>query len=320
MSEFREGQRWISEPEPELGLGTIVKAADDRVHVLYPATDELRVYAEENAPVRRVTFRAGEEVEDHDGTKRVIESVRDADGVLTYCGAGWELPEAQLSDRISFHGPEDRLRGGHFDDAMTFDLRCRALEMMHCWRQSPVRGFIGGRIELIPHQLYIAHEVSNRLAPRVLLADEVGLGKTIEAGLIVHRQLIIGSAARVLILVPETLLHQWFVEMLRKFNLWMNIFDEERCTAIEASNPDANPFLDDQLILCSLDFLSAHPERAEQAEAAGWDLLVVDEALHLEWSKERAGARRRARTTRRGASSPLPTASWTASAASRTNS
>ncbi|MCH2379475.1 MAG: RNA polymerase-associated protein RapA, partial [Pedosphaera sp.] len=288
MSEFREGQRWISEPEPELGLGTIVKAADDRVHVLYPATDELRVYAEENAPVRRVTFRAGEEVEDHDGTKRVIESVRDADGVLTYCGAGWELPEAQLSDRISFHGPEDRLRGGHFDDATTFDLRCRALEMMHCWRQSPVRGFIGGRIELIPHQLYIAHEVSNRLAPRVLLADEVGLGKTIEAGLIVHRQLIIGSAARVLILVPETLVHQWFVEMLRKFNLWMNIFDEERCTAIEASNPDANPFLDDQLILCSLDFLSAHPERAEQAEAAGWDLLVVDEAHHLEWSEENA--------------------------------
>ena len=160
MSTFRIGQRWISEPEPELGLGTIVKAADDRVHVLYPATDELRVYAEENAPVRRVTFRAGEEVEDHDGTKRVIESVRDADGVLTYCGAGWELPEAQLSDRISFHGPEDRLRGGHFDDATTFELRCRALEMMHCWRQSPVRGFIGGRIELIPHQLYIAHEVS----------------------------------------------------------------------------------------------------------------------------------------------------------------
>ena len=78
MSTFRIGQRWISEPEPELGLGTIVKAADDRVHVLYPATDELRVYAEENAPVRRVTFRAGEEVEYHAGTKRVIEAVRES--------------------------------------------------------------------------------------------------------------------------------------------------------------------------------------------------------------------------------------------------
>ena len=100
MSTFRIGQRWISEPEPELGLGTIVKAADDRVHVLYPATDELRMYAEENAPVRRVTFRAGEEVESHDGTKHIIESVHDVDGVLTYCGADWELPEAQLSDHI----------------------------------------------------------------------------------------------------------------------------------------------------------------------------------------------------------------------------
>ena len=286
MRNFQIGQRWISEMEPELGLGTAIQVTDGKVHVIFPATGETRVYAKESAPLRRVTFRVGEEIEDHEGNQRVIESIRDEISVLTYCGEDWELPESQLSDRISVHGPEDRLRGGHFDDASVHALRCRALEMMHKWRQSPVRGFIGGRIDLIPHQLYIAGEVGNRLAPRVLLADEVGLGKTIEAGLITHRQLLTGRASRVLVLVPESLVHQWFVEMLRKFNLWMNIFDEERCTAIEASNPDTNPFLDDQIILCSIDFLTANPERVEQAKEADWDLLVVDEAHHLEWSEK----------------------------------
>ena len=285
MSTFAIGQRWISEPEPELGLGTIMETGEGRVQVLYPATGEVRVYTEENAPLRRVTFRVGESIEDHEGNARTVESVTETNSAIVYRGADWELPEAQLNDRLSVHGPMDRLRGGHVDDAAVFALRQWALEQMHRWRQSPVRGFVGGRIDLISHQLYIAREVGNRLSPRVLLADEVGLGKTIEAGLIVHRQLVTGRAARVLILVPESLVHQWFVELLRKFNLWVHIFDEERCAAIEKGLPEANPFLDDQVILCSIDFLAAHPERAEQAKEAGWDLLVVDEAHHLKWSE-----------------------------------
>jgi SNF2 family DNA or RNA helicase len=68
---------------------------------------------------------------------------------------------------------------------------------------------------VIPHQFFILHEVASRQAPRVLLADEVGLGKTIEACLIIQRLLAVGKAQRVLILVPETLVHQWFVELLR---------------------------------------------------------------------------------------------------------
>ena len=268
MNTFAIGQRWISEPEPELGLGTVMETGDGRVQMLYPATGEVRVYTAENAPLRRVTFRVGESIEDHEGNNRTIESIDEVDSVLTYRGTDWELPEAQLNDRLSVHGPMDRLRGGHVDDAALFALRRNALEMMHHWRQSPVRGFVGGRIDLIPHQLYIAKEVGDRLAPRVLLADEVGLGKTIEAGLILHRLLVTGRAKRVLILVPDSLVHQWFVELLRKFNLWAHIFDEERCAAIEKGLPDENPFLDDQLVLCSIDFLAAHPERAEQAKEA----------------------------------------------------
>lgn len=148
-----------------------------------------------------------------------------------------------------------------------------------------MRGLCGMRAGLIPHQLYIAHEVGRRHAPRVLLADEVGLGKTIEAGMIIHQQVLAGRAERILIVVPETLQHQWLVEMMRRFNLHFSIFDEERC--IEAFAEAENPFDTQQYVLCSLDFLRKSRKRFEQALEGEWDLLVVDEAHHLEWSQDK---------------------------------
>jgi ATP-dependent helicase HepA len=144
-------------------------------------------------------------------------------------------------------------------------------------------------MDLIPHQLFIADEVANRLQPRVLLADQVGLGKTIEACLILHRLILTGRAERVLILVPEPLVHQWFVELLRRFQLSFSLYDEERCEAIEYGDPECNPFLDSQWVLAAVDFLAGNEPRAAQAREAGWDVLVVDEAHHLEWSPEGAG-------------------------------
>src|SRR5690606_283706 len=111
----------------------------------------------------------------------------------------------------------------------------------------------------------------SRYAPRVLLADEVGLGKTIEACLILNRLLLSGRVQRVLILVPEPLLHQWFVELLRRFHLTFSIFDEERCQSIEdeqkhqVDGEEVNPFLEEQLVLCSTSYLVDHPNRGEQA-------------------------------------------------------
>jgi ATP-dependent helicase HepA len=165
-----------------------------------------------------------------------------------------------------------------------FALRRETLDHDYQRRISPVHGFVGGKVDLIPHQLYIAHEVSSRFAPRVLLSDQVGLGKTIEACLILHRLLVTGRISRVLILVPESLVHQWFVEVLRKFNLWFNIFDEKRCASLEKGAPEGNPFLDDQLVICSIEFLAGSEKRTKQAVSANWDMLVVDEAHHLEWS------------------------------------
>ena len=284
MSVFIAGQRWISESEPELGLGTVVQIAGGRVQVGFKAAGEMRVYAVDQAPLKRVRFRVGEKITSQADRELIVNEVIERQGLLVYLGDNQQLPEAQVSDRVSLRGPRERLLAGRFDASAAFTLRRRSLELLHRSRLSPVRGFVGGRIDLIPHQLYIAQEVANRHAPRVMLSDEVGLGKTIEACLILHRLLLSGRANRILVLVPESLVHQWFVEMLRRFNVWLNIFDAERCAAIAAGEPGANPFLDDQLVLTSIDFLAADPRRAEQAVAAGWDMLVVDEAHHLAWS------------------------------------
>ena len=278
------GQRWVSETEPELGLGIMLKVEFKRIEVMFPAASERRQYAIESAPLRRVILKVGESLETHNGDVLQIDEVIEKNHLITYRCNQREVGEDRLSDTMSFSRPEDRLIGGRIDDLHTYDLRVEALKRQCQVLQSPARGFVGGRIDLIPHQMSIASEVTSRLAPRVLLADEVGLGKTIEACLIMHRMHLTGRADRVLILLPEPLLHQWFVELLRRFNLLFSLFDESRCLAIESGNNGENPFLDSQLVLCSIDFLSENPHRAQQVIDAKWDLLIVDEAHHLEWS------------------------------------
>ncbi|MCR3969276.1 RNA polymerase-associated protein RapA [Aeromonas veronii] len=287
---FALGQRWISDTETDLGLGTVVAVEGRMVTLLFPATGENRMYAKEEAPVTRVSFNVGDQITSHEDWTMTVEEVQEKDGLLIYVGVRTDndepvaLKEVFLNNFIKFNKPQDRLFAGQIDRMSRFTLRYEALINQHQRRRNPTRGLAGGRVSLIPHQLYIAHEVGHRYAPRVLLADEVGLGKTIEAGMIIHQQLLSGRAHRVLILLPETLQHQWLVEMLRRFNLHFSLFDEERC--IEAFADAENPFETEQLVICSLDFLRKKRRRFEQVLEAEWDLLVVDEAHHLEWSEE----------------------------------
>jgi ATP-dependent helicase HepA len=291
VTEFNPGQRWISEAELQLGLGTVLALDGRSVSVLFLASGEKRIYARNTAPLSRVRFAEGDTVRSHEGWSMTVAAVREADGLITYLGRredGTEaqLPEAQLDHLIQLNRPTERLFSAQIDQPKWFELRRQTLNHRERLWRSDLRGLAGARTSLIPHQLYIAHEVANRYAPRVLLADEVGLGKTIEAGLILHQQLLAELAQRVLIVVPDSLVHQWLVEMLRRFNLQFSIFDEERCQAIEESSGQDNPFHTGQLALCSLEFLRNDPLRFEQALAGNWDLLVVDEAHHLQWSPD----------------------------------
>jgi ATP-dependent helicase HepA len=278
------GQRCVSEREPELGLGVVASFEGAHLGVVFPASGEKRLYKRNTPVLKRVLFHVGDTVSARGGERLVVESVVEEAGLLVYCGGGQRLREDAVSDLASVLLPQARLLAGQAEPGEVFDLRQRALQAQATLRQSPLRGFMGGRIDLIPHQFFILREVAARAVPRVLLADEVGLGKTIEACLIVQRLLAVGRAKRVLVLVPESLVHQWFVELLRRFNLWFSILDEQRCLAAEPGAPEGNPFLGQQLALCSLAFLAGDEARGAQAVSAGWDIVVVDEAHHLEWA------------------------------------
>lgn len=284
MNNFYPNQRYTSSGEPELGIGLVTEVSKGKVEIYFPSADTTRLYAMESAPLNRVVFKPGETISDVRQNSIVIERVELEDQLYMYYGKNERISEAILGDVAVNHGVEDKLLMGDVDSPSAFALRRETLYHEYQRSLSPVNGFVGGRIDLIPHQLYIAHEVSSRYAPRVLLSDQVGLGKTIEACLILHRLLLSGQASRVLILVPDSLVHQWFVEVLRRFNMWFNIFDEERCASLDEGAPDGNPFYDNQLILCSIEFLAGSPKRMQQAASANWDMLVVDEAHNLEWS------------------------------------
>ncbi len=291
MADFIPGQRCISDAELQMGLGTILTVEPRTLTVLFLATGETRTYAKLTAPLTRVVFSVGDSVTSHDQVKITVKEVVENHGLLTYVGIDADgnshrIEEAELDNFIQLNRPSERLFNGQIDKDNWFELRYQTLFHKNRLAKSDLYGLTGSRTSLIPHQLYIAHEVANRYAPRVLLADEVGLGKTIEAGLILHHQILTERAKRVLIVVPETLMHQWLVEMLRRFNLHFKIFDQNRCDDLLEANEFENIFHSEQLVLCSIDFLVSNATAFEQCVFGDWDLMVVDEAHHLQWSAD----------------------------------
>ena len=290
---FAIGQCWISETENSLGLGMITALDFRSVTLHFPATDETRIYAVAQAPLTRIALNKGEQLHHQAGWQGEVLDVQEMNGLLFYLvknsqGEDVIVNEKELSPIISFSQAKDRLFSAQIDRSEHFALRYQTLLHQQAQFQSPLRGLRGNRAGLIPHQLHIAQEVGNRVNPRVLLADEVGLGKTIEAGMILQNQLFAEKVQRVLIIVPETLQHQWLVEMLRRFNLHFSLFDEERCE--DFAEQAINPFSTESLIICALDWLKAHPHRIQQAIGAEFDCLIVDEAHHLAWSENAPSA------------------------------
>ncbi len=299
INNYIPGQCYISSAETTLGVGIILKVVDRLVTVSFPSANESRNYATHSAPLTRLIHEIDSKVFTIDNQCYVIKNIIELNsGLVEYnMGDNMIIPESKIISAVDFNTPLKRLKQQHFDDLNAFETRLETLKMQQKLTSSNIRGLCGARVDLLPHQLYIAQNNSADKIPRILLADEVGLGKTIEAGLILHRLLAIGLVERALIIVPDALVHQWLVEMLRKFNLHCSLVTEDWLKVIQNNdtiNDDSkekeNVFGDNQLIIASLDVITENSKIQKQMLNENFDIVIVDEAHKLRWDRKNGGS------------------------------
>lgn len=286
------GQRVVNEAELGLGLGHVIDVVDQRaVRIHFGATDEMRVYNIRTAPIKRLRLRVGQQARMRDGQRFRIEKIlRTREGLLVYTGEGMKVRETDLDDVIPAAEAVDKLQTGQLSPHGDYTLRVEGWRLRQSFLSGDTRGLVGARIRPLGHQLYIANKIARQEVPRVLLADEVGLGKTIEAGLIFSTLRALGRAQRVLIVTPPSLVHQWMAEMFRKFNEMFSVLSESRCDELdESAEGGPSPFDVSPRAIIGIDLLLRSRRRLEQALAAPWDLLIIDEAHHLRWSSHPHG-------------------------------
>ncbi|MDQ2074769.1 helicase-related protein [Haloarcula sp. H-GB4] len=176
----------------------------------------------------------------------------------------------------------DRLAGGEFNDPARFSLRERAARLSLAYGSDRFLSLSGSRIRIEPYQVDAAHEVLTAYEPRYLIADEVGLGKTIEAGIIIEELLARGRAERVLIVTPASLRDQWQAEMQDKFGREYVAYDRGIVDSLRQARPMQNVWETEDRIVTSIDFAKQDDMLAalEQLDTP-WDVVVFDEAHHL---------------------------------------
>lgn len=277
MNKYTIGQTWISETEPELGICRVVNAEFKRLSVHFPASDERRIYSLENAPLIRVFYQIGDTLTSENNKSFEVKNIREENGLMFYSDGVSEHVETLITAEIDYSDALSRLNILDFDSREMFDLRNETLKIEQETKKSKYRGLSGARMELLPHQLYVVNSIASSHDQRVLLADEVGLGKTIEACLLLHRFMLTGEISRALIIVPDHLVHQWFIELYSRFNLVFDILDEARYDTFEQNS---------SLLICGLDFLMENPEVALKITNSEWDMLIVDEVHHLVWNNK----------------------------------
>lgn len=285
MSIFKLGQRYISVHEPELGIGRVFSTQHKNVVFEFPAVGQTRIYRSSSAPVERYALSVGETAKNEKGTSFLIETITKVDDLFVYQGrAGREMNESDLLSKAAARPAElfSALLKGKTSDLKNFRLREKAHQLSCEWQSSSVRGMIGPRADMIEHQYYLCHRAcSSSQLPRLMLSDEVGLGKTIEAGMIWHSLKSRGRLVRSLILVPESLKHQWMAEMKRRFNHIFTLVDEGFLRSLFESGEKPNPFLQANDVICTIELLIDQPALIEDLLKVTWDLTIVDEAHHL---------------------------------------
>jgi ATP-dependent helicase HepA len=297
MSTFVVGMKVKYLPQPEWGVGYLLGLEEHgaRAFVQFPAREAdgaVLVSARGGALVHEAltpgmgvrtakgkTGVVAREEEGARGLKRYVVTLDD--------GGEDELPETELRALPPKPDLLAMLKEGRAADAKNFLLRRTALRLDDERRNDALGALLASRVMVKPHQVGVVQRVLTSRRPRFVLADEVGLGKTIEAGMIFSALRLAGLARRVLIVAPSHLTVQWLVELFHKFNQLFTLMDTERYEQSLDENPTVSPWARFDHVITSLELLQrSEQHRGEAGDLkAHWDLVIIDEAHHLKGEK-----------------------------------
>ncbi len=301
MFELILGQKVRYLPQPEWGVGHLLRLEDNdtKALVVFPARDGGPILvANRQGALKPVALTKGDAIVTSAGkTGTVVEELEGARGLRRYRivlddKATDELPESELRALPPRPDLISTLREGRVGDSTNFLLRRSALQLDDERRCDAMGALLASRVMVKPHQVGVVQRVLSARRPRFVLADEVGLGKTIEAGMIFSALRLSGLARRVLVVAPNHLTVQWLVELFHKFNHLFTLLDSERYEASLEEAPGVSPWARFDLVITSLEQLQRNEQaRAEAGDAAAyWDLVIIDEAHHLKADKAHQAA------------------------------
>jgi ATP-dependent helicase HepA len=275
--------------QPEWGVGHLVRTLEDGgvAEVLFSGRAQTTLVSTRGKTLVAHAFAPGDRVQSRKGRAATITGEEPgARGLRRYVlryedGTDDELPESEVLARAPDTDLLTTLREGRAADSRAFLLRRQALTLDEERRNDALGALLASRVMVKPHQIGVVQRVLSARRPRFVLADEVGLGKTIEAGMVFSALRLSGLAARVLVVAPSHLTVQWLAELFHKFQQLFTLVDGERLERSRREEPEVSPWERFPRVVTSLELLSRSPEEVREAAVAGWDLVIVDEAHHL---------------------------------------
>lgn len=268
------------------GIGVIRRIAGGRIEVEWDATGDQKptIFVAKQPPLIRVSLPAQvrRRSTDQPGILGVLVSEEPPKWKVTVLGPGGFLekvvPEADLRPDSALD-PAARMVNGEIGSPRQFNLQLvtRYYRLEHLHNDLVCLG--DARVDVKPHQVGVVHRVVTNYPHRFLLCDEVGLGKTIEAGMILKELRARKQARRTLIIVPPNLLRQWQFELKSKFNEIFSILNTATVQYLKTQGHDGNPFSHFDSVLVSADWVSTK-KWADLAVQVEWDMVIVDEAHH----------------------------------------
>ncbi|MEX2238130.1 MAG: helicase-related protein [Dehalococcoidia bacterium] len=243
--------------------------------------------------LERIAFEPGAQVEVQSQREvGVVTRVSDNTGVAVYevglpGGVSTTVVEAGIRPAV-ITDPISVLRARRFDPARSCNLRLSGTQLLFAHQFDELSSLSNSRVEIKAHQVAVVHRVAGSYPHRFLLADEVGLGKTIEAGLVIKELKARGVASRVLVLAPSGIVSQWQFELKTKFNEIFSHYNRASIAYLTATHPRENVWTLNDNVITSSTFASWDEGRRREIALAGWDLVVIDEAHHArrQWQGE----------------------------------